>query len=212
MVAIPGWKSTFCQDMEAPEQKAVKAQRPLALDAVREGLEVVQSHTSRHEPCAPPLCLWLQVTDPGTSSSSSSPFSASGEEKWKPEQSLLLHELGGCEARGEAKLQLMWSLAPCSAKCSLPPFLRAGDERADCRGTAEEKSGMAQAESRIVRLLSNITFPHSPDPFLLYLSHSHCRLISFLIFRLIFFRTARQHTAWQCPEHTLLPRGLLCYQ
>lgn len=39
--ASPGWKSTSCQDIEAPEQKGMKEERPLALDAVREGLEVV---------------------------------------------------------------------------------------------------------------------------------------------------------------------------
>lgn len=55
--------------------------------------------------------------------------------------------------------------------------LSAADERGDC----------SQAVSRIVRLLSNTAFPHSPDPFLLYLSYSHCRLISFLILKLIFF-------------------------
>lgn len=41
VAASPGWKSTYCQDIEASEQKGMKAQRPLALDAVRKGLEVV---------------------------------------------------------------------------------------------------------------------------------------------------------------------------
>lgn len=44
--ASPGWKSTSCQDSQAPEQKAMKEERPLALGAVREGLEVLWSQTS----------------------------------------------------------------------------------------------------------------------------------------------------------------------
>lgn len=94
------------------------------------------------------------------------------------------------DVRQEGKQNCSWCGHCHPAKCTLPPFLTAAGERGECSGAAGEKSVTGQAGSRTVRLLTNTAFPPSPDPFLLYLSYSHCRLISFLILRLIFFRTA----------------------